>query len=60
MEEAARRKRENRLADYRPYTKQANFHTAGSKYRERLFMAGNQLGKTIAGAAEMAMHLTGR
>ena len=60
LEEAARRKRENRLADYRPYAKQANFHTAGSKYRERLFMAGNQLGKTIAGAAEMAMHLTGR
>jgi phage terminase large subunit-like protein len=24
-----------------------------------LFMAGNQLGKTVAGAAEMAMHLTG-
>ena len=23
-------------------------------------MAGNQLGKTLAGAAELAMHLTGR
>lgn len=36
------------------------FHKAGNKYSERLFMAGNQLGKTIAGGAEWAMHLTGR
>jgi phage terminase large subunit-like protein len=28
-------------------------------HRERLFMAGNQLGKTLAGAMEWAMHLTG-
>lgn len=28
--------------------------------RECLFCAGNQLGKTVAGAAELAMHLTGR
>ena len=27
---------------------------------ERLFMAGNQLGKTIAGGMEWAIHLTGR
>ena len=29
-------------------------------HRERLFLAGNQLGKTLAGGAEWAMHLTGR
>ena len=29
-------------------------------HSERLFMAGNQLGKTIAGGFEWAMHLTGR
>lgn len=29
-------------------------------HRERLFMAGNQLGKTVAGSFEWAMHLTGR
>ena len=28
-------------------------------HRERLFMAGNQLGKTLAGGMEIAMHLTG-
>lgn len=49
-----------RLSRYAPYPKQIEFHTAGGKYRERLFMAGNQLGKTLAGAAEAAMHLTGQ
>lgn len=32
---------------------------AGAEYRERLFMAANRCGKTEAGAAEMACHLTG-
>jgi phage terminase large subunit-like protein len=54
------RDRRNRLAAYAPYAKQREFHAAGSQYRERLFMAGNQLGKTYSGAYEMAMHLTGR
>ena len=49
-----------RLARYAPYPKQIEFHTAGAVHRERLFMAGNQLGKTLAGAAEAAMHLTGQ
>ena len=48
-----------RLEDYRPYTKQAIFHAEGKTHRERLFCAGNQLGKSLSGAAEMAMHLTG-
>src|SRR5580765_5990309 len=50
----------NRLAGYRPYAKQREFHDAGKAFRERGFMAGNQLGKTLAGSAEAAMHLTGR
>ena len=50
----------NRLASYRPYAKQMQFHANGAKYEERLLMAGNQLGKTLAGAMEWAMHLTGR
>lgn len=48
-----------RLSGYRPYSKQALFHTAGATYRERLLRAGNQIGKTLCGAAEMAYHLTG-
>ena len=56
--EVDRRKRTSKLRDYQPYSKQREFHHALK--RERLFMAGNQLGKTYAGAAEAAMHLTGR
>src|SRR5882757_4019465 len=51
---------ENRLADYTPYPKQIAFHAAGATARERLLMAGNQLGKTLAGGSETAMHMTGR
>jgi len=50
----------NRLAAYRPYPKQKLFHDNGAIHNERLFMAGNQVGKTLAGASEWAMHLTGR
>ena len=46
-----------KLNFYTPYEKQKQFHH--SSKRERLFMAGNQLGKTWAGAYEVAMHLTG-
>lgn len=55
-----RRLRTNKLRLYRPYAKQKIFHKAGATHSERLFMAGNQLGKTVAGGAEWAMHLTGR
>ncbi|TIM25728.1 MAG: terminase, partial [Mesorhizobium sp.] len=60
LRELDRRRRTNQLAAYRPYPRQAEFHAAGAANRERLFMAGNQLGKTRAGGAEWAMHLTGR
>src|SRR5689334_7246813 len=58
--EKSRRLTENRLAYYKPYPKQIEFHNAGATHRERLLMAGNQLGKTLAGAFETAMHATGR
>lgn len=32
----------------------------GSPHRERCFLAGNRTGKTIAGAYELTLHLTGR
>lgn len=58
--EKAKRASENKLGDYRPYSKQLDFHTKGALFRERLFLAGNQLGKTLAGGFETAMHLTGK
>lgn len=54
------RVKRNRLASYKPYAKQVEFHNASATFRERLFMAANQSGKTWAGAFEVAMHLTGR
>lgn len=50
----------NKLKDYKPYAKQREFHAAGKSFRERLLMAGNQLGKTLSAGAECAMHLTGQ
>jgi phage terminase large subunit-like protein len=58
--EAQRRKDENKLKFYVPYKKQLEFHSAGATHRERLLCAGNQLGKTLAGGFEIAMHATGR
>lgn len=58
--EKQRRLTENKLAYYKPYPKRKEFHDAGAKYRERLKCAGNQLGKTLAGGMEAAMHATGR
>lgn len=58
-QEIARRLAENRISQYRPYAKQREFHDAGRTHRERLFRAGNQLGKSFSGGAEAAFHLTG-
>src|SRR5215469_9133717 len=58
--ERERRHRENALQYYVPYPKQLAWHNAGAKHRERLMCAGNQLGKTLAGGMEVAMHATGR
>lgn len=52
-------KSRNRLENYKPYPKQLLFHRAGAYKRERLLRAANQVGKTLAGGAEIAMHLTG-
>lgn len=55
--ELDRRSRTERLKSYKPYSKQIEYHSTTD--RECLFMAGNQLGKTLAGTAEAAIHLTG-
>jgi phage terminase large subunit-like protein len=60
LAEQERRIVENRLAHYSPYEPQRAFHAAGKTHRERLFMASNQSGKSLAGAYELAMHATGR
>lgn len=45
---------------YVPHERQREFHTAGVQASERLFLAGNRVGKTLAGACEVGFHLTGR
>ncbi len=57
--EHKRRIETRRLLFYRPYAKQQDFHAAGAAHRERLFMAGNQLGKALAGGFEAAIYATG-
>ena len=57
--EVRKRLDERKIELYQPYTKQEAFHAAGKAHRERLLMAGNQLGKTYSAAAETAYHLTG-
>jgi phage terminase large subunit-like protein len=41
------------------YPRHIEHFEAGRYYRERCFMAGNRVGKTVAGAYEAALHLTG-
>ena len=53
-QELLRRTRGTKLFRYRPYPKQREFHAAGARHRERLLMAANQVGKTLAGACEAA------
>lgn len=59
QKELTTRQKENQLAHYRPYSKQREFHDAGSWARQRLLMAANQVGKTWAAGFELAMHATG-
>ena len=51
---------ENKMLAYKPYPKQMEFHAAGATHRERLLLAGNQSGKTLAASMEVAYHVTGR
>ena len=50
-----------RLEFYKPYAKQLAFHRVGADpgIRERLLIAGNQVGKTTCAASEVAYHVTG-
>jgi phage terminase large subunit-like protein len=46
------------LLDYKPYDYQMKFHNSNAT--QRLLMAGNRVGKSLSGAMEMAIHLTGK
>ena len=51
--------KEDQLQDYLPLERQLEHHIKGAKYPHRLFRANNQGGKSWAGGAEFAMHVTG-
>lgn len=59
LELAYERQRFQKLDFFNPYPKQVEFFTMGATKFERLLIAGNQVGKTEAGAFEAAVHLTG-
>ncbi len=42
------------------YGKHLEFFRAGATHRERIFIAANRVGKSVAGAYEMVCHLTGQ
>lgn len=42
------------------YAKHMEFFAAGAEFPERMFLAGNRIGKTVAGAFEVTCHLTGK
>lgn len=54
------KKRYHQIDFFTAYPKQQTFFDFGSSKSERMLSAGNQQGKSQAGAAEMAYHLTGR
>jgi len=68
LDEIDRRKRQNYISTLFPdngplarsgYKKHLEFFEQGKKYRERLFIAANRTGKTVVGAFETSVHLTG-
>ena len=44
---------------YKPHPKHLEFHNLGKTAHERLFLAANRIGKTMACSLEVCMHLTG-
>lgn len=56
-EETARRRIQFEF--YTPHPKHLQFHTLGLTAQERLFLAANRIGKTMACSLEVCMHLTG-
>src|SRR5271166_3390803 len=59
LRKLVQRKREFAFAYFQPYKKQKLFFDLGAEKVERLLIAGNQQGKTHAGAFEVTCHMTG-
>lgn len=59
LEFAVERRKFRKKDFWEPYGKQHDFFDTGCHAVERLFMAGNQNGKSVSGAYETALHLTG-
>lgn len=59
LEDALERKLYRKLDFFKAYPKQQEFFDLGAFKRERLLIAGNQLGKSEAGSVEATYHLTG-
>lgn len=60
-----RYKNTNKLLYYTPYQYQKNFHNGvghntDRPARQKALIAANQIGKTVCGSMEVAMHLTGK
>lgn len=69
LDEVDRRQRTRRLHALFPaagplrrelYPKHMAFFRLGKTYRERIFLAGNRVGKTVAAGVEWAYHMTGQ
>lgn len=65
LDELEQYKRTHKLEYYKPYKFQRDFHNSVGHLTEiaariKALMAANQIGKTLCGAHEVAMHLTGR
>ena len=59
LELLAQHRAYNKLDFFEPYPVQKDFYTLGAAKQERMLFAGNQMGKSYAGAGECAYHLTG-
>ena len=53
LEAKEKLKNETKLYRYKPYAKQEEFHNTIS--REKMFLAGNQIGKTYCSANEISL-----
>lgn len=49
----------NQIRYFKPHSKQLAYYEMGKRRVRRAFFGGNRTGKTIAGASEVAFHLTG-